>query len=357
MIGISSSKIAWPRAGWKKAWPNRTKPASFKTAQQADWFLLMHDLLTVGFSLQHAVQFSQRAYPKQASFFSGIDRQLQSGRLLADALKPYVKIELYYQLLLAEQHGSLSVTLKEIGQFLQVQAQQRRQLKSLLEYPLILLLMLGMILGALLIFVFPELRSWQQENRLNSSAQWPLGETLIVVGSTFLIYGLLGIRHWRHMTTLKKVRRQCRWPLFGKIFRDYYDYYLTSNLAVLLKHGFSLHEICQLTSRFDDDSLLHQVGQMAYELGSQGKQLTDFILSMPFLPDELAIFINRGLSNEQLGQELTIFSRLRFKKFRQSTMHILVLVQPVLFILIAAGIVSMYLSILLPIYYSLQEVY
>ncbi|WP_270648429.1 hypothetical protein [Limosilactobacillus mucosae] len=29
----------------------------------------MHDLLAVGFSLQHAVQFSQRAYPQQAAFF------------------------------------------------------------------------------------------------------------------------------------------------------------------------------------------------------------------------------------------------------------------------------------------------
>jgi len=125
----------------------------------------------------------------------------------------------------------------------------------------------------------------------------------------------------------------------------------------LLQHGFSLREICQLTNSFDDDSLLHQVGQAAFELSSQGRQLTDLILKAPFLPDELAIFINRGLTNEQLGQELTLFSKLKFKKFRQSTMHILVLVQPALFILIAAGIFLMYLSILLPIYHSLQEVY
>ena len=116
------------------------------------------------------------------------------------------------------------------------------------------------------------------------------------------------------MSTLKKVRHQCRWPLFGKIFREYYGYYLTSNLAILLQHGFSLHEICQLTNKFDDDSLLHQVGQAVFELSSQGRQLTDLILKAPFLPDELAIFINRGLTNEQLGQELTLFSKLKFKK-------------------------------------------
>ena len=308
----------------------------------------MHDLLAVGFSLQHAVQFSQRAYPQQAAFFSKIDQQLRTGCLLADALKPYLRIELYYQLLLAEQHGSLSITLKEIGQYLQVQKQQHRQLKTLLEYPLILLVMLGTILAALLIFVFPELPIGEQ---------WPIGETLIITGGVFFSYGGLAAIHWRHMSTLKKVRHQCRWPLFGKIFREYYGYYLTSNLAILLQHGFSLHEICQLTNKFDDDSLLHQVGQAAFELSSQGRQLTDLILKAPFLPDELAIFINRGLTNEQLGQELTLFSKLKFKKFRQSTMHILVLVQPALFILIAAGIFLMYLSILLPIYHSLQEVY
>lgn len=305
------------------------------------------------------MQFNSHSEPIRSRllFFSKIDQQLRAGRLLADALKPYLRIELYYQLLLAEQHGSLSITLKEIGQYLQVQKQQHRQLKTLLEYPLILLVMLGTILAALLIFVFPELQSWQQQNQLPIGEQWPIGETLIITGGVFFSYGELVTIHWRHMSTLKKVRHQCRWPLFGKIFREYYGYYLTSNLAILLQHGFSLHEICQLTNKFDDDSLLHQVGQAAFELSSQGRQLTDLILKAPFLPDELAIFINRGLTNEQLGQELTLFSKLKFKKFRQSTMHILVLVQPALFILIAAGIFLMYLSILLPIYHSLQEVY
>lgn len=305
------------------------------------------------------MQFNSHSEPIRGRplFFSKIDQQLRTGCLLADALKPYLRIELYYQLLLAEQHGSLSITLKEIGQYLQVQKQQHRQLKTLLEYPLILLVMLGTILAALLIFVFPELQSWQQQNQLPIGEQWPIGETLIITGGVFFSYGGLAAIHWWHMSTLKKVRHQCRWPLFGKIFREYYGYYLTSNLAILLQHGFSLHEICQLTNKFDDDSLLHQVGQAAFELSSQGRQLTDLILKAPFLPDELAIFINRGLTNEQLGQELTLFSKLKFKKFRQSTMHILVLVQPALFILIAAGIFLMYLSILLPIYHSLQEVY
>ena len=305
------------------------------------------------------MQFNSHSEPIRSRllFFSKIDQQLRTGCLLADALKPYLRIELYYQLLLAEQHGSLSITLKEIGQYLQVQKQQHRQLKTLLEYPLILLVMLGTILAALLIFVFPELQSWQQQNQLPIDERWPIGETLIITGGVFFSYGGLAAIHWRHMSTLKKVRHQCRWPLFGKIFREYYGYYLTSNLAILLQHGFSLHEICQLTNKFDDDSLLHQVGRAAFELSSQGRQLTDLILKAPFLPDELAIFINRGLTNEQLGQELTLFSKLKFKKFRQSTMHILVLVQPALFILIAAGIFLMYLSILLPIYHSLQEVY
>ena len=185
MLGSSSLKIAWPRAVWKRAWPSHTKPVNFKAGQQADWFLLMHDLLAVGFSLQHAVQFSQRVYPQQAAFFSKIDQQLRTGYLLADALKPYLRIELYYQLLLAEQHGSLSITLKEIGQYLQVQKQQHRQLKTLLEYPLILLVMLGTILAALLIFVFPELQSWQQQNQLPIGEQWPIGETLIITGGVF----------------------------------------------------------------------------------------------------------------------------------------------------------------------------
>lgn len=152
------------------------------------------------------MQFNSHSEPIRSRllFFSKIDQQLRAGRLLADALKPYLRIELYYQLLLAEQHGSLSITLKEIGQYLQVQKQQHRQLKTLLEYPLILLVMLGTILAALLIFVFPELQSWQQQNQLPIGEQWPIGETLIITGGVFFSYGGLAAIHWRHMSTLKK---------------------------------------------------------------------------------------------------------------------------------------------------------
>lgn len=143
------------------------------------------------------MQFNSHSEPIRSRllFFSKIDQQLRAGRLLADALKPYLRIELYYQLLLAEQHGSLSITLKEIGQYLQVQKQQHRQLKTLLEYPLILLVMLGTILAALLIFVFPELQSWQQQNQLPIGEQWPIGETLIITGGVFL-----AMEDWQRFT-------------------------------------------------------------------------------------------------------------------------------------------------------------
>lgn len=317
----------------------------------------MHDLLEVGFSLQHAVQFSQRALPKLSRVFSQIDHRLATGTLLANTLKPYLRIDIYYQLLLAEQHGDVSAAFNEIGNFLRLQKQQRRQLKGLLEYPLILLVLMGMIFLAMMIFIFPELKSWQVQNQLVSRQRFPWLELMLSIILALLIDGLYHYRHWRKMTKLRQVDRQCHWLIVGKLFRQYYGYYLTVNLSVLLQHGFSLHEICQIAADFDTNSLLYQVSQEVQSLSNQGHQLTEYILKKPFLPDELAIFVNRGLSNERLGNELSVFAKMKFNQLRNSTTHLLVLVQPLLFVLIAGGIVTMYLSILLPIYGSLQEVY
>ena len=142
-----------------------TNKVKFNHQQQANFFLLLADLLSVGFSVKEALGFIKAVNPKLAPWIASIDKRMQKGASFAQSLQQEVKDDLFYQLLLAEKHGNLTKTLSEVGKILTARERQRKKLFSLLQYPLILLGMLGVVICGLILFVFPELKVWKGERQ------------------------------------------------------------------------------------------------------------------------------------------------------------------------------------------------
>lgn len=329
--------------------------AKLSSADQGRWFLLITDLLKVGFSLQHALRFTKMVMPRIRPVLLDVERQLATGEMLATGLQKYVSQDLYYQLRLAEQHGALIQTLNELGTLKMTEQRQRRKLRGLLQYPLILLGMLIIVVAGLIIFVYPELAGWQAES--STSAWWEIAfnAVLYLMTATLVLGGFWRYR-WHRLSFRQKMIWRCRLPIVGHSYCLYYGYYLTTNLAMMLRHGLSLQEIIQVTNGYKRESLLYQCGEIIQALVSEGEQFEQVITGYPFIPNELVIFVNKGATRAELGDELTVFAQMQFKRLVQSIERLLIWVQPVMFTLIAGVIVALYLSILLPIYHSLQGV-
>ena len=359
MNGGSNYQKQWR---WGKYLPRsrkRSGKVKFSPKAQAKWFLLLSDLLRVGFSLQRAVDFTTTTMVKEAGVLSKVRTNLLAGNTFANSVRPFIKVDLYYQLLLAEKHGDLVEVLAETGQLLVTRQRQVQKLKQLLQYPLILLCLLGVMMVGLATFVFPQLAAWQASNGCQSVHQFLpyLKWALVVLSLIFSAGGICKLITWRHLTKLQQVQHLCRLPLVGECYRLYYAYYITSALAVLLRAGMSLKEMMTTIEKFSDRTMLYQLGAEVQNNLAAGGQLENFIKRTIFLPDELMIFISKGATSKELGKDLTAFSRIQFKHLLARLEQLFSLVQPVIFIVIAAVIVGLYLSILLPIYQSLQGVY
>lgn len=340
------------RGNFKMAKKNTMKPARL-----AAWLVLLAKLLDVGFSLRQSVQFCRRVMPRDEPWLCQVERHLADGQSFATAIKTLVDADIYVQLVLAEQHGQLSATLAEIGAFLQAQQKQRRKLIVLLQYPFLLLILLVIMGVALEIFVYPELRTWQ-DKLLQHWWQSQFWQCSVGFGLAFFgIYSWSSLRRWRKMTTEQRVRARCRWLLLGKMYRQYYAYYLISTMAMLLSHGLSLKECCRVASAFDNSSLLAWWGQQIALANERNGNYIRLIEECPYLPLELSIFLKQGLSKAHLARELTVFSQLIFKQLLATIERLLIYVQPIMFLVVAIAIVGMYLSLLLPIYHSIQGVY
>lgn len=328
-------------------------------AAQAKWFLLVSDLLRVGFSLQRAVDFTITTMTKEAPVLEKIKGQLTTGKTFAASLAPYIKADLYYQLFLAEQHGDLPQVLAEIGQIMTTRRKQVKKLQQILQYPLLLLGLLGLMTVGLATFVFPQLAEWQMGGDLG---RWQrvlvfLKPALGIAAAIVFLALIIRFLKWRCLPKLVQVKKLCQLPLVGECYRRYYAYYITSTLGILLCAGMSLKEILLVTDSFTADTIFFQLGRATQEQVVNGEQLGRFIKHEIYLPDELAIFINKGATLEELGSDLTAFSKIQFNHLLARLEQLFSLVQPIIFLVIAVIIVGLYLSILLPIYRSLQGVY
>lgn len=335
-----------PRRSWQRD--------NLSTRELSEWFLFVGDGLERGLSLRRLVDLSRSLYPRHRDLFTRLDQALLAGSPLAEALAPKLGIDTYYQLQLAEQHGNLGATLQQLGRFLTMRDQQRQRLKGLLQYPLLLVVFLIGVLWVILTWVMPEVGSWDGAGtpRLPAVAHLILWNALGVGGA------LLGSGAWRwwHLDRESRVSLSCRFPLIGRSVRLYWHYYLTANLAVMVSNGMSLREVATVVDQFDHRSMLYLVGQRLTRACAAGRSLDQAVAPLVYLPGELPAFFNRGLSQTELGRELSALARLDFQRLNRTSGQLLELLQPLLLLLIAAAVVGMYLMLLMPIYHSLQVV-
>ena len=337
----------------------RSRRVSFNQVAQAKWFLLMGDLLKVGFSLQRALAFTAVVMKRQRLALVMVNQRLMEGKSFADSMQPFVGADLYYQLLLAEKHGELSHILTEIGTLLLTKQRQRQKLHRLLQYPLLLLFLLGTLIVGLSVYVFPELNSWQTGT---AGIKWDrLKETGIFLLSFVLLAALgWGVRtgyRWRRFNADQRAAWLCGLPVVGRCYCLYYGYYLSTTLATLLQCGMSLKEILAVVNQFAPRSLLYCLGQLLQSQLAAGGDVKSLVNSRPYLPNELVILADKGTTIDQLGTDLMALGKIQFQRLLAQLEELLSFVQPVIFIVIAVVIVVLYLSILLPIYQSIQGVY
>lgn len=155
---------------------------------QGEWFQLLFELLSVGFSLKQAVNFSGTLMPKSQGIINLVNDRLAEGYSFAQSVQPLVKVDIYYQLMLAEEHGALVNTLSSISEFYRLCSQQKKKMHGLLEYPLILLAMLTMIGCAMRGWLVPEMQSLQADTMPNwwTAVGYACGGAIVVLLVLFL---------------------------------------------------------------------------------------------------------------------------------------------------------------------------
>src|SRR5690606_10875949 len=109
---------------------------------------------------------SQQRVPSYGKILQNISGAVENGAKLSDALEAYPKVfdNLYVALVRAgEASGNLDTILLKLTTYIEKSAKIKSQVKSAMMYPLIVVVVATVVVGALLVFVVPTFAKQYEE--------------------------------------------------------------------------------------------------------------------------------------------------------------------------------------------------
>lgn len=135
-----------------------TTSRNFKRQHQVLFFQELGELLQSGYSIAHSLDILAAAHTTWTTWLATVNARLNQGVPLHVVLDQTVSQAILLQIKLADQHGNLSEMLVTIGQHLAQVQQQQQKIKQVLQYPIVLIGLLGLMLIGMKLFLYPILQ-------------------------------------------------------------------------------------------------------------------------------------------------------------------------------------------------------
>ncbi|MCI5107509.1 MAG: type II secretion system F family protein [Pseudomonadales bacterium] len=211
----------------------------------------MHSLTRAGLPLDRAMKGLEASLNNQffKSVLQDIIDGLENGQSLASAMGHHPKVfsQLFLSLVhVGENTGRLDLAFKEIGRYLELEKNTRKQVKSATRYPLFVISAMAAALAVITVFVIPVFS--ETFDRLGADLPW---QTVILINTSdfvinywpVILMAILGsffwFRYWVKTESgrLSWDRRKLRLPLAGPVFEKVALARFSRTLGLVLNAG------------------------------------------------------------------------------------------------------------------------
>jgi MSHA biogenesis protein MshG len=211
----------------------------------------MHSLTRAGLPLDRAMKGLEASLNNQffKSVLQDIIDGLENGQSLASAMghHPRVFSQLFLSLVhVGENTGRLDLAFKEIGRYLELEKNTRKQVKSATRYPLFVISAMAAALAVITVFVIPVFS--ETFDRLGADLPW---QTVILINTSdfvinywpVILMAIFGsffwFRYWVKTESgrLSWDRRKLRLPLAGPVFEKVALARFSRTLGLVLNAG------------------------------------------------------------------------------------------------------------------------
>lgn len=252
------------------------------------------------------------------------------------------------QISMAIEQGTLTECLKQLTRVLVLKREQMKRVKQEMAYPFVIVTMMSF----LMLFMRFFMGNYLPEEPTSLLKQAGIGALLLIVVGVIFAFGYT-VRALKHQS-YRELQVISGWPIIGKLVLLYAKYLVLFNLNILLTNGFSLQDICVFTAKQEAGSLQQVLGKSVQQRLLAGEKLQEIIANEPFLTNELLFAVNTGSERSEVAKQVKVLELIEYQELADGLQKISLKLQPISFMIIGVGILTMYLKLLLPVYSMMQ---
>ena len=291
----------------------------------------------------------------------GVRSRVLEGNSLAQSLLEYPSSfsDLYCSSVAAgEQSGFLDQVLDNLSNYLEREHESYRNVEMALMYPIILLVVAFAIVGALMVYVLPDMIAVIE----NTGQTLPWATTLLI-GITelmksfwwVLLSGLLAVSLIiRGILNQEKVR--LIWdaykfflPIIGKIIRSSNSARFSNTLSILTRSGIPLVDSMKIASEVVANKALQTDLREATQDVVEGKSLRESLESISYFPPMMMHMIGSGEQSGELDRMLERIADYQQAEVERLVSTLVKLFEPAMMIIMGGTVLFIVMAVLLPI--------
>jgi general secretion pathway protein F len=288
-----------------------------------------------------------------------IQDKVRSGRNFADALEESGKFSRFYVNMVraGEASGSVDEALERLVEYMLRAKELRSTVMSALIYPIILLVVAVSSIIALLIFVVPQFSRMFED----MGGQLPaLTKAVIAAGDMLkhqwwlLLAIMLGVLLLIQVLLKNEATRNSldksmlKWPLVGSLISKVEMARFSRSLSTLLHNGVPLLGALQIVKNTMSNRVMARAVEEAAGSLKQGESLTKTLLSKGVFPPYALHMLRVGEETGQMEHLLNEVATIYDAEVKTSVQQLLALMEPLLILLMASGILVVIFAVLLP---------
>ena len=354
-----SVDVAQERAGGFR-W---TFPRGMSALDQALFTRQMATMISAGLPVEEALDgvAGQIEKRRARAMVMTVRGRVREGHALAAALGefPSTFSDMYRSTVAAgEQSGHLDAVLENLADYTEASFESRRNVEMALFYPVVLLVFAMLIVGALLVYIVPEIVQVFEDTggELPLLTRFMIGLSeflrsnlwLLLIGIVVVWYGLRRLLA-RPDVRLQWDRHKLALPLVGRIVRGGNASRYANTLSILTSSGVPLVEAMRIAGEVVSNQWLKRALGDAVRQVSEGASLRMALGSSGHFPPMFLHMVASGEATGELDTMLRKVARFQQSEIERLTTALVRVFEPTMMVIMGLVVVMIVLAILLPI--------
>ena len=310
----------------------------------------------------HVLQ-RQEKNPQFRAALQGMAESVEGGSTFAESLAQFPKIftPFYMNMVKAgEASGALQTILTRLAEFMEKSQKIRNKVKGAMVYPLVVMVMAGVILAVLMVFVIPKFKEIFDD--LLQGKSLPLLTDLVIGASTFVAqrwYIGLGIIvaavvAFKVMMRTPAGQRgmdkfKLKIPIFGALIRKTAISNFARTLGTLLTGGVPILQALNIVREVTDNAVLSQAVTQVHDSVKEGETIVVPLEASGVFPSMVVSMIQVGEETGALPEMLMKIAENYDDEVDTAVEALTSVIEPIMIIFLALIVGTIVIAMFLPL--------